>query len=497
MPRMTKITQKTLEAIGTDRDGKTIRDDGNLIGEIRAKKNGTVTVFFNYRYRFDGRSKDFSCGCWPRDSLSSIRSNRDAARLQTARGIDPAVHKKIKKEDDKVAVAAKLEEIERQKNENKTVQDMVDAWLKDGVRRHDQNAELKRSFSADVLPKIGKKSVRELTEHDLRDVLQTLVARGVNRSAVIMRNNLAQLFAWAKVRQPWRKLMVEGNPMDLIDIELILPDDYDFDNVRERVLLDEEIRELRNIFKKMQDDYKNAKNKFEAVRPLGIREQCKLWIMLSTMCRVGETSMARWEHVNFEARTWFIPEENTKEKESELIVYLSDFTIEQFRKLHEISGASEWCFPSKNNESHSCVKSTTKQVGDRQAMFQKNKDGKPRAQMKNRRLDNTLVLSEGANGKWTPHDLRRTGVTIMQRLEVSLDVIDRCQNHVLSGSKKESGNNNRVRRHYMHYKYETEMRDAWRKLGAQLTQILSIASVNAVESVEKRATRFTAQHELQ
>jgi integrase len=63
--------------------------------------------------------------------------------------------------------------------------------------------------------------------------------------------------------------------------------------------------------------------------------------------------------------------------------------------------------------------------------------------MKNRYRNNTLVLGAGKTGAWTPHDLRRTGATLMQRLGVSLDIIDRCQNHVLPGSK--------VRRHYLHH----------------------------------------------
>jgi hypothetical protein len=98
-------------------------------------------------------------------------------------------------------------------------------------------------------------------------------------------------------------------------------------------------------------------------------------------------------------------------------------------------------------------------VGDRQMKF---KDRKP---LKNRRNDNTLVLSRGRNGEWTPHDLRRTAATTMQALGISLDVIDRCQNHVLPGSK--------VRRHYLHHDYANEKRDAWAKLGSRIDDILA------------------------
>ena len=288
-----------------------------------------------------------------------------------------------------------------------------------------------------------------------------------------MRNNLTQMFSWAEKRQPWRKLLADGNPMDLIDIEKIVNPEYDLNNERDRILSADEIRELRDIFKRMQDEYDDAPNKRIAPQPLEKSVQCAIWIMLSTLCRIGELSMARWEHVDFDAREWLIPAENTKgskKHQNALTVYLSDFALEQFRQLEELTGESEWCFPAKNKENaHVCVKSMSKQIGDRQSMFKKSKDGTPRKPMKNRRHDNTLVLGEGKGGAWTPHDLRRTGATMMQALGVSLDIIDRCQNHVLAGSK--------VRRHYLHHDYAEEKLDAWKLLGERITMILSTPNV--------------------
>jgi integrase len=107
----------------------------------------------------------------------------------------------------------------------------------------------------------------------------------------------------------------------------------------------------------------------------------------------------------------------------------------------------------------------SKQIGDRQSTFKKGKDGQPRKPMKNRRNDNTLVLGGCKNGAWTPHDLRRTGATMMQSLGVPLEIIDRCQNHVLSGSK--------VRRHYLHHDYADEKRQAWTTLGERIEKILA------------------------
>jgi integrase len=462
---MAKLTQRTLESIRADQAGLTVRDEGNLFGRARVKAGGVVTVSFYYRFRFDGKLKDFSCGTWPADSLSSIHGVRDAARAKVADGGDPGAEKKVARQERMEIVATKLAVIEAARTEDLTVKDMFDAWLKDGVRRKDGNAELRRSFTADVLPKIGTIAIKDLTEHDLRAVLRTMVDRGVNRAAVMVRNSLTQMFAWAEKRQPWRKLLVDGDPMDLIEIEKIVSPDYDLDNQRDRILSPAEIRELRDIFIRMRAEFDSAPDRRAAVRPVEQVTQCGVWIMLSTLCRVGEMSMARWEHVDLKAGEWFIPKANVKDNVADLTVYLSAFAIEQFRKLHEVAGHTDWCFPGRGAERHLDVKSISKQVGDRQAMFKKAKDGSARQPMANRRHDNTLVLGSGKNGAWTPHDLRRTGATMMQSLGISLELIDRCQNHVLAGSK--------VRRHYLHHDYAKEKQEAWKLLGGRLSDILA------------------------
>ncbi len=205
-----------------------------------------------------------------------------------------------------------------------------------------------------------------------------------------------------------------------------------------------------------------AKDKRIADRPVLRETQFALWICLGTGCRIGELLQTRWEHVDLEKATWFVPRENTK-THVDWQVYLSDFALRQFKALHELTGKANWCFPASQQEGHVFVKSVSKQVGDRQTRF---KNRKPLA---HRRNDDSLVLADGKNGEWTPHDLRRTASTMMQALRVSPDVIDRCQNHVLPGSK--------VRRHYLHHDYAEEKREAWRLLGQRLDAILTASNV--------------------
>jgi integrase len=456
---------------------------------IYSYKIGTKSLYITLG-NFDSLVSEFDASIYelPKDARLTLENARkivESIRERKQIGIDPkdfiqqeidrreqAKQKLIDDELARLATIAQNIEDERLHQikvdaENLTVRHLFDSWMVDGVSRKDGNATLLRTFKADVLPHVGKIAIKDLTEHHVRGLLRILVKRGVNRSAVIMRNNLTQMFAWAEKRQPWRKLMIDGNPIDLIEIEKIVDRDYDLKNERTRKLSPDEIKELKDIFVSEQLAFDTAPDRRSTRHPVETSFQCAIWIMLSTLCRVGEMSMARWENVDFESRTWFIPKANTKGEENDLTIFLSDFSLDQFRQLHKATGDSGWLFPARNHDGHVCVKSMSKRVGDRQSMFKKDAEGIARKPMSCRRHDNTFLLGEGKEGAWTPHDLRRTGATMMQSLGVPLDIIDRCQNHVLSGSK--------VRRHYLQHDYAEEKRDAWRLLGDRLALILNPA----------------------
>lgn len=67
-------------------------------------------------------------------------------------------------------------------------------------------------------------------------------------------------------------------------------------------------------------------------------------------------------------------------------------------------------------------------------------------------------------GKWTPHDLRRTGATMMTALGVIPEVAERCLNHT---------EENKVKRIYQRHSYSSEMKEAWHRLGEKLGELLA------------------------
>ena len=468
---MPKLTVKQLEALTLENDGQSVREDGNLTGKVVARKKG-IAVTFSYRFKWESKFKDFACGTWPTKSLSDIRSTRDKARQKVADGINPNDEKKAARIQVQAAIAATIAEAERKAAENLTVEDLFNEWLKDGVARQDGNSELRRSFTKNVLPFIGQKPLRNLTEKDLLAVLRTVRERGLNRAVVILNNDMGQMLRWAEKRKPWRGMMEDGNPADLVDVKKLL--DHDYQEQRDRLLSPDEIRELHNIFARLEHDYDAlpAGKKYSGIRPVNPRVQCAMWICLSTLCRIGELLKAEWQHVSLDKGTWFIPAEATKGhkgKRQDHHVFLSSFALAQFKRLQKETGHTPFCFPSKDEKNHVDTKTVSKLIGDRQCHF-KNRS-KP---LTGRHNDDSLVLSKGKRGEWTPHDLRRTGSTMMQEMGVSLEIIDRCQNHLLGGSK--------VRRHYLHHDYAKEKTEAWRLLGERIEMILNAWNFMPAES---------------
>lgn len=458
--KSSKWTKLELDSITSEWNGDTLADGGGLRGDVRLSKNGVISIKFKYGFRLKGKSSlYYQCGTYPTNSLAVIRENRDKARELVALGIDPRAKKKADKLNAQATIDAEIANAEEQKKQNLSFQELFSYWIENGVSRTDNNKSLIQSFTKHMLPKLGDVPIKDLNDRMLRDVYKSIANKGTQRTAISLFNDTKQMFRWAEKRKPWRSLMVEGNPALLVEEKEFVSD---YVSERTRTLGIEELRSLKKIFEQTTNEYQEAQNKYTIERPLKAESQIALWLCLSTACRIGELLMTEWKHVDFDSRVWFIPAENTKKvnskKQTDHHVYLSDFALNQFKKLAYITGSGKWAFPSSNKpDLHVDIKSVTKQVGDRQMKF------KHRSKSLSKRINsNSLVIGDR---EWTPHDLRRTASTMMQELKINPDVIDRCQHHQIAGSK--------IRRHYMHYEYRIEMQDAWEKLGHHLEKILS------------------------
>lgn len=459
-----KWTIKELNAIKPEWKGDTLNDGEGLSGEVRF--SGSVSIHFRYAFKWADKVAWHYCGAYPANDMTTIREERNKARDLVKAGIDPRANKKVVKIEAQAAIVEAIRADEEKRTSALTFHDLYEVWIRDGVNRSDGNKFIIQSFRKHAIPVLGDIEIRHLSENHLRDVYRAIIATGKTPTAVELSKDIGQMLRWAEKRKPWRALLIDGNPAELVDIKQLVPINYTKE--RKRQLSIEEIYKLQTIFETTAQHYADAPQKTGTERPLKKEAQIALWLCLGTLCRIGELLMTEWKHVDFEQRTWFIPAANTKGergKKRDQVVYLSDFTLGQFQQLHALTGDSQWAFPARNKDAHLCEKTVSKLVGDRQVKF-KSRTRK----LQNRVENNSLVVGDE---EWTPHDLRRTGATMMQKLKISREVINLCQNHVI-GSK--------VDRVYLLDDYADEKRDAWNKLGDRLEAILSASNVVSLKS---------------
>lgn len=150
------------------------------------------------------------------------------------------------------------------------------------------------------------------------------------------------------------------------------------------------------------------------------RMLCMMMLLHGT--RIGETSMARWDHIDWGDRLWLIPAENTKTKEAHRLP-LTDTAvaiIKRYRGVQEYTGyRGVYLFPNHRGDHLSKSKSSD-------------------------------AVRSVSSGEWTAHDLRKLARTIWADLGVDYMVSERLLNHKLS----------KLDQAYIHTYVETQKRAA-------------------------------------
>lgn len=416
-----------------------MNDGGNLYlrimpGEHRDKRTGKDWWF---RYQLRGKTGKQFLGSYVDLSTKEARDKASELRKMLAAGIDPRTKRA---EDIAERQAASLQP--------QTVSEGFDDWKKRRLlSRKDGGKEVERMFKKDVIPAIGALPIKAVRRRDIVALLDTVHGRGSKRMTGQLLNEL-RLFVNHAIDREW----IEGD----ITAGLKASRWDGQTKARTRVLADEEIAELSKKLGKSRIKLSTAS---------------AIWIMLSTMCRVGALEAARWDDIDFEKRTWKAARKS--QEEEEYTIFLSPFALSYFqlikaeqedliRRKRERGDTVdmeryEWVFPAKNPRPSGTPKHVTKKTLSKQIYsYQVEKQHKNRPP-----AIGELKLS---GGNWSAHDLRRTGSTIMARKPLGVDdnIRELCLNH---------GPKNALDRIYNQNKYETEMRLAWERLGEVLAAL--------------------------
>ena len=198
------LNVKTIQAAKPATKEYLLSDGDGLF--LRVLPTGRRTWQFIYSH--GERRRKLSLGDLADVGLAAARARANEERRRISVGDDPRVSLMEREAEQERDLATLEADAARRKAENLSFKAMIDAWLADGVARSNANAELRKSLDRNVLPAIGEKPVRDVTESDLRDLLRGIGRiRGRNRTAVLLLADLRQLFRWAEKRKPWRSLL--------------------------------------------------------------------------------------------------------------------------------------------------------------------------------------------------------------------------------------------------------------------------------------------------
>ena len=332
------------------------------------------TISFRYNYKINNRQETLTIGAYGIGgiTLAEARAKQLLAKKLVQEGVSPA-REKIRTRNREVSAG--------------TLGEWGIKWLK-GHKMADSTRDMRRSvYEREVQTRFGKLQLREISGEDVRSMADAIVARGAPATAIHAREIILLIFRYAIERG--QKV---SNPA-----EEVPPSTIATFEPKDRALSKEEIGLFYRGLEKV------------GTTP-SIRAACKL--LLLTLLRKGELTNAKWADVNFTEGTLTIPAARMKARRPH-IVFLAQQAMDLLTALKMFAGGSDYVFPSRY-ETHRPMSSATLNRVMTLCWEYAQKDGQ-------------------ALAKFGPHDLRRTGSTILHEAGYNSDWIEKTLAHEQKG----------------------------------------------------------------
>ena len=205
-----------------------------------------------------------------------------------------------------------------------TVEAFAEIWITEVVSKTNKNPRnVRRVIDKDIIPGIGKMRLSAVTVTNVHQIIDKIKARGADQSALMTRNVMKRLFAYAIAREK-----MTFNPAAAIEAKYIAQA-----KSRDVALTPEEIGKL-----------------LRGIYTSSMRRQNKLalHLLILTMVRKSELIAAKWFEIDFDKRLWSIPGTRMKMDRPHLVP-LSDHALAMFEELKQLASGSEYVFPSPSS----------------------------------------------------------------------------------------------------------------------------------------------------
>lgn len=231
--------------------------------------------------------------------------------------------------------------MERHVSDEWTVPDMVRAYLEARPKMSPTSLRTRRGILRREIETRMNMPARNVVKEDVRRALRPLANRAMAQAWCTL-HLLRSAFRWAMDEEvvtivdgvPTRRPRIERDPTRKIEEELGIPGR----KPRQRVLSDAEIKAF-----------------WPALDRLPLTRSACAKVLLLCGTRITETCIARWEHVDLEAGVWHIPAKNRKGRAEgmpgerrHLDVPLSPLAVTILRELHTLTGKRERVFVAQS-----------------------------------------------------------------------------------------------------------------------------------------------------
>ena len=287
-----------------------------------------------------------------------------------------------------------------------TLADLANEYLEKYAIHKKSRYEDQRIIAKDFIPAWGNWKAKDVKRRDVLRLLDGVMDRGApiqaNRTLALIR----KIYNWGISRD-----LVKNNPC----LQVKMPAK---ENQRDRVFSENEIKALWRAF--------------EQVGPI-MEPFFKL--RLVTAQRGGEVMSMQRRDIDIDSSWWTIPAEYSKNGLAHRVP-LSKLALDILKQMEAISGNDRWIFPSP-----------VKKCGH----------------IRNVQKTALRIREYSGVADFKPHDLRRTGASLMTGMGISRLIVSKILNHVEQG----------VTRVYDRYSYDKEKRIALDKWARRLEQILT------------------------
>ncbi|MFC4623280.1 tyrosine-type recombinase/integrase [Comamonas nitrativorans] len=242
---------------------------------------------WHFRYYWVGKQKRIALGKYPEISLKEARGRCEAARTLVAQGIDPLKHRQ-------------QEILVKHLAADRLFQSVYDQWLAHRSLvlqpgRQSTLEQIQRIFRKDILPALAKRSIYEITQADLLQVLSRIEKREALTTAEKCRSWFRQLFRFAMVKVPG----LDKNPArDLVVAAIPRPP------------------VAHNPFLQIEDlpELLQALHSYRGTRAV----QMGLHLLLLTGVRTGELRQATQDQFDLTQGLWTIPAVHVKQLQAKI-----------------------------------------------------------------------------------------------------------------------------------------------------------------------------------